>query len=103
MKTLCSLLLALALVGCATHYSQPPKSWQAVRLGMPRQEVLVLVGQPSSHEAGHRDAQKDTVIYEKDHWELPTSPSTVAGLDVSYNEEGRVVSVGPSTSTMTTK
>ena len=99
MKTCCSLLLVLGLAGCATRYTEPPKSWQSVRLGMSRQEVRALVGPSASHEEAHRDAQKDSVIYEREHWEVRTGPSTVAGLDVSWDEDGHVVSVGPSTLT----
>lgn len=93
------LLSVLGLAGCATNYRQAPKSWQAVRLGMTRHEVLALAGQPVSHEPGVYDAGKDTLIYERDHWEVRTGPFTVSGFDVSYDKKGQAVSVGPSKST----
>jgi hypothetical protein len=99
MKTCHSLLLALGLAGCATHYAKPPKSWWAIRLGMNRQEVRALIGQPQSHE----DLQLGGVRYERDHWEIRTGPSTVAGLMVTYGEDGRVIGVGPGTRTTLTK
>jgi outer membrane protein assembly factor BamE (lipoprotein component of BamABCDE complex) len=73
------LALALAAAGAAADW-RDPASWQQLRVGMSRSDVLRILGEPG----------KVTRYYAFERWEYPDA----LGERVNFDERGRLVAWG---------
>jgi hypothetical protein len=92
MKRIMIVLAAVAIAGCASGPAGAPQSWGKIHNGMTREEVHALVGVPVEvfPEEDHADGRR---ALSSESWGLLLSSNKYVGLSVSYDSDGRVVSV----------
>ncbi len=92
MKLLLALFVVLGFSGCATNQAEAPQAWQAVHVGMSRQQVYSLIGRPddTSPDPGGLRA---TVLWDWDHWQKHIASNQSCGLDVLYDTNWLVKSI----------